>query len=110
MVQYDFLLDDIFHSLADATRRDILARVYQAELTISSLADDYDMSFSAVAKHLNVLEKAKLIIKQKRGKEKVIMANPESIQVAMQHLEAYKRYMNERFDALDELLRKEDGT
>jgi DNA-binding transcriptional ArsR family regulator len=107
MVEYNYELDSIFHSLADATRRDILVRVCKAELSISSLAIDYDMTFSAVAKHLRVLEKAKLIIKQKRGKEKVIMSNPESINEAMRYLEEYKRHANERYAALDDLLREE---
>lgn len=107
MVQYELTLDNIFHSLADTTRRDILTRVYQSELNISALAKDYDMSFSAVAKHLRVLEKAKLVIKQQRGKEKVIMVNPDSISEALKHLESYKRHMHERYVALDNLLREE---
>ena len=65
------------------------------------------MSFSAVAKHLRVLEKAALIMKQRRGKEKVIVANPDSISEAVKHLERYKQHVNERYDALDELLGKE---
>ncbi|MBX6334929.1 winged helix-turn-helix transcriptional regulator [Candidatus Saccharibacteria bacterium] len=105
MVQYNAQsLDLIFHSLADVTRRDILRRVIQSELNISDLAKDYDISFSAVAKHLRVLEKAKLIIKKRRGKEKVIVANPETINEAARQLEQYKRFINQRFDALDELL------
>jgi DNA-binding transcriptional ArsR family regulator len=108
MVQYELLLDSIFQSLADTTRRDILSRVCKSELNISALAKDYDMSFSAVAKHLRVLEKANLIIKQRRGKEKVIVANPDSISEALKHLELYKRHIHERYTALDNLLREED--
>lgn len=107
MVQSILPLDNIFHSLADATRRDILWRVSKKELNISELAHDYNMSFSAVAKHLRVLEKAKLIIKERRGKEKVVVANPDSISHAVKHLERYKQHINERFAALDDLLEKE---
>jgi DNA-binding transcriptional ArsR family regulator len=107
MVEYTYSLDNIFHSLSDVTRRDILARVCRQELTISGLAEDYDMSFSAVAKHLKVLEKAQLIVKRKRGKEKIITANPDCINEATHQLDAYRRYWNERYDALDELLKRE---
>jgi len=107
MVQYELALDGIFHSLADATRRDMLSRVCKSELNISALAQDYNMSFSAVAKHLRVLEKAKLISKQRRGKEKVIVANPDSISEALKHLELYKQRINERYAALDNLLKEE---
>lgn len=109
MVQYEFTLDSIFHSLADATRRDILIRVSKSALTISELAKDYDMSFSAVAKHLRVLEKAKLVIKQRQGKEKIIVANPHSINEALKHLELYKQHMDERYATLDDLLREEEA-
>jgi DNA-binding transcriptional ArsR family regulator len=107
MVQQDFALDSIFHSLADGTRRDILWRVSNQELNISQLATDYDMSFSAVAKHLRVLERAKLIIKRRRGKEKVVVANPEPMSEAMKHLEQYKQFMNERYAVLDDVLGEE---
>jgi len=107
MVQYELTLDNIFHSLADTTRRDILSRVCKNDLNISALAEDYDMSFSAVAKHLRVLEKAKLIIKQQKGKEKIIVANQDSISEALKRLELYKQHINERYTALDNLLKEE---
>lgn len=84
-------------------------RVSKSALNISDLAKEYDMSFSAVAKHLRVLEGAKLIIKQRKGKEKIIVANPDSVNEALKHLEMYKNRINERYAALDELLGKEGG-
>jgi hypothetical protein len=52
----DAELDRVFHALADATRRDIVARVLAGEqASISALAARYAMSFAAVQKHVAVL-------------------------------------------------------
>jgi DNA-binding transcriptional ArsR family regulator len=60
MVEYTPSLDSIFGSLADPTRRDILQRVAGRELTVSQIAEPYDLSLAAVSKHLKILERAKL--------------------------------------------------
>ena len=60
--------DRIFQALADATRREIAARVTAGEYSVSGLAALYTMSFAAVQKHVAVLERASLVTKEKRGK------------------------------------------
>jgi DNA-binding transcriptional ArsR family regulator len=54
-------LDQLFGALADATRRDILARVMDADASVSELAARYEMSFAAVQMHVAVLERARLV-------------------------------------------------
>ena len=66
--------DRLFHALADATRRDILRRSADGELSVSRLADGYPMSFAAVQKHVVVLERAGLVTKERRGREPPKMA------------------------------------
>jgi DNA-binding transcriptional ArsR family regulator len=107
MVEYNFNLDSVFGSLADPTRRDILSRVSQAELTVSEIALPYDLSLAAVSKHLKILEKARLIIKRRRGKQQLVLAAPAAIEEAKDYLESYRQLWEERFDRLDELLSKE---
>jgi len=108
MVEYsnaNLELDALFHSLADGTRRDMLRRVSQKPLTISELADSYTMSFAAIAKHVSVLERAKLVSKQRRGKEQVVSVAPKAIKIAASHLKQYEKLWNERFNRLDTLLK-----
>jgi DNA-binding transcriptional ArsR family regulator len=105
MVEYSAApLDRVFHSLADPTRRDILRRLSGAEHTISELAKPYAMSLAAIAKHINVLDKAGLVIKQRKGKEKMICIVPETIKAAEKHLTEYERIWAARYDALEALL------
>src|SRR3989337_2235568 len=60
-------VDQLFHALADATRRDILRRSVRGEPSVSRLAEDYPMSFAAVQKNVAVLERAGLVTKERRG-------------------------------------------
>lgn len=107
MVEYALNLDEVFGSLADPTRRDILRRVSKRQMTISEIASRYDLTFAAVSKHLKVLEKAKLIIKRRRGKEQLVQIAPQTIKSANEYLEFYRKFWEERLDSLDEFLRKE---
>lgn len=107
MVEQVIDLDSIFHSLADPTRRDILARVARAELSVGELVEKYDMSFAAISKHLNVLEKAKLIIKRREGKKNMVTLAPDALAIADEYLEQYRQLWEHKFDKLDVLL-KED--
>lgn len=107
MVEYALSLDAVFGSLADPTRRDILRRVSRRQMTISEIANRYDLTFAAVSKHLKVLEKAKLIVKRRRGKEQLVRLAPQTLKTADDYLEFYRKFWEERLDSLDELIRKE---
>lgn len=105
MVEYTVQLDSIFASLADPTRRDILARVARTELSISDLVKQYDISFAAVSKHIKVMEHAKLIIKRKEGKKQMISLAPQALVSADEYLEQYRRMWQSRYDKLDALIK-----
>lgn len=111
MVEYktpsDYDLDLVFQALADGTRRDILQRAIERDQAISELADKYNMSFAAVAKHVGVLEKAQLVTKQKEGRQQIVSIKKDTITFARQFLERYQKLWNERFDRLETLLLNE---
>lgn len=107
MVERTMYLDNIFASLADPTRRDILARVAQSELSISELVEKYEMSFAAIAKHLNVLERAKLITKRREGKKQMVTLAPGALKSADEYLEQYRQIWEQKFNKLDSLIKEE---
>lgn len=96
--------DRIFHALADATRRDILARVIHGEQSVSALARRYPMSFAAVQKHVAVLERASLVTKQRRGREQVVHGNPKALARAARLLEAYEQIWRDRVRGIEHIL------
>ena len=99
-------LDAIFMALADTTRRSILARVAQAELSIGDIAQHYSLTFAAVSKHIKVLEKAGLVTKQRRGKEMLVFIVPATMTIAQEQLERYAQLWESRYVKLDSLLRE----
>jgi DNA-binding transcriptional ArsR family regulator len=107
MVEYTLSLDSIFSSLADPTRRDILRRVSNEELSVGEIAKPYPLTFAAVSKHLKVLERAKLIIKRRQGKEQIVQLAPQALADASEYLAWYQQFMEARFDSLENYLNKE---
>lgn len=102
-------IDRVFHALAAATRRDILRRTIEGELSVSALARDYDMSFAAVQKHVAVLEEAGLIIKRAEGRERLVRADPAMIAKARALLTRYEEMWRARIDRLDVPLSQPTG-
>jgi DNA-binding transcriptional ArsR family regulator len=108
MVEYSFSLDNLFSALSDPTRRDILARVARQELAVGEIAEHYHLTFAAVSKHLKVMEKAKLIIKRRRGKQQLVMISPMALKSADDYLEYYRKLWEARLDSLDQYLSQGD--
>jgi DNA-binding transcriptional ArsR family regulator len=108
MVEHNLMptnsLDSVFGSLADATRRDILRLVAGCELSIGEIASHYNLTFAAISKHIKILEKAKLVVKRRRGKEQMVTLAPKAFHDAEEYLRWYQRHMEERFDRLDKFL------
>ncbi|MQA92310.1 MAG: metalloregulator ArsR/SmtB family transcription factor [Gemmatimonas sp.] len=97
----DAEMNRIFRALADATRRDIVARVLTGEQSVSALAARYEMSFAAVQKHVAVLEGAGLVIKRPSGRERFVRGNPERLARARGLLAQLEGLWRDRFSQLD---------
>lgn len=106
MVEYTLQLDNVFHSLSDPIRRDILRRVTKCELTVSEIVRHYDVSFAAISKHLKVLESAKLINKRKEGRKHMVTLAPGALKDVDVYLEQYRQIWQSRHDTLDGLLKE----
>lgn len=104
MVERYANLDSIFGSLADATRRDILQRVADQELSISEIAAHYKLTFAAISKHLKILEQAQLVRKRRDGKQQLVQAAPDALHDATTYMQQYQRLWEARLDRLDDLL------
>ena len=97
-------LDVIFHSLADSTRRDILRRISREELSVTQIAQPYDISMAAVSKHISVLENADLIKRRREGKGYMLGSNPATLQKIDEWMEFYRQYWITSFDKMDSYL------
>jgi DNA-binding transcriptional ArsR family regulator len=106
MVEYTLDIDNVFHSLADPIRRDILEQVAQVELSVGELVAKYDVSFAAISKHLKVLEGARLVYKRKEGRKQMVALRADALREADEYLEQYRQMWQGRHDRLAELLRE----
>ncbi|HWC11945.1 MAG TPA: metalloregulator ArsR/SmtB family transcription factor, partial [Acidimicrobiales bacterium] len=65
-------LSQVFSALADPTRRDIVARLAGADVTVSELAEPYDMTLQAVSKHVKVLEGAGVVSRSRDAQRRPV--------------------------------------
>jgi DNA-binding transcriptional ArsR family regulator len=100
----DETVDELFHALADPTRRDILRRCVAAEPSVSRLAQAYPMSFAAVQKHVAVLERAGLVTKERRGREQLVRTDAGAVGRARHALDLLETTWRGRVDRMSDLL------
>ncbi|MDJ0790446.1 MAG: metalloregulator ArsR/SmtB family transcription factor [Acidimicrobiia bacterium] len=102
-------IDLLFHALADTTRRDIVKRAMAGEHSVSGLARGYAMSFAAVQKHIAVLERAGLVTKTQRGRERLVRTDIAAIDQASRLLDQFEELWRRRVDKMGEILALETG-
>ena len=75
-------MDAVFKALADPTRRSLLDELFKRDgQTLSTLEERLPMTRFGVMKHLRVLEEARLVTTQRRGREKLHFLNPVPIRL-----------------------------
>jgi DNA-binding transcriptional ArsR family regulator len=100
----DATADDLFHALADATRRDILRRCAEGNRSVSRLAEAYPMSFAAVQKHVAVLERAGLVTKERCGREQLVHTDIAAVDRVRQVLDELEQTWVGRAERMSDLL------
>ena len=99
-------LSSVFAALADPTRRAILARLADGDLSVSELGAPFPVSQPAISRHLRVLESAGLISRSRRRTTRLSHLEAQPLLEATAWLARYKAFWDERFDRLDELLKR----
>lgn len=99
-------LSTTFAALADPTRRAILARLMAGEASVNELAEPFAMSLPAVSKHLKVLENAGLIARGREAQWRPCRLEAAPLKDAVDWLERYRRFWEERLDGLGVYLRE----
>lgn len=99
-------LDATFAALSDGTRRAILERLMQGEVRLSDLAEPFEMSQTAVSKHVRVLNNAGLLVVEKRGRTRHCRLNARVMKDASDWLSNYQSFWTQQFDNLAQHLAK----
>jgi DNA-binding transcriptional ArsR family regulator len=86
------MVTDVYHAVADPTRRALLDRLLNGEKAAQELADGFDMSRPAVSKHLRVLREADLVRETRKGRNRVYKLNPKPLREADEWLAQYRQF------------------
>ncbi|WP_231445783.1 ArsR/SmtB family transcription factor [Brevibacterium zhoupengii] len=100
-------LSSLFGALADPTRRAMIDRLREGDLSAGELAEPLTISRSAVSQHLKVLEDAGLITRTKSAQTRIVHLNTEQLTTATGWLLAAHEDWEQRFDNLDQVLAEE---
>jgi DNA-binding transcriptional ArsR family regulator len=103
-------IDRVFHALGDATRRAIMEKLSQGPISVSRLAEPFDMSLAAVVQHLQVLEESGLVQTEKVGRVRTCRIEPAGLTVALQWIGDRRSMWERRLDRLGDLLAGPDET
>jgi DNA-binding transcriptional ArsR family regulator len=99
-------LSTTFAALSDPTRRAILARLIQGEVSVNELAEPFDMSLPAISRHLKVLERAGLISRGRTAQWRPCRLEATPMRDAAGWLEQYRQYWEQSFDRLEGYLKE----
>jgi DNA-binding transcriptional ArsR family regulator len=97
-------LDAVFAALSDPVRRAILTRLRENSVSVGELAQPFDLTLPAISKHLNVLERAKLIRRVKDAQRRQCYLNSEGLAIAADWLEEYRIFWEGQLDSLESFL------
>ena len=82
---------DVFHAIADPTRRAILSLIAIQAMTPNALAEHFDTSRQAVSKHIRILTECQLVKKELSGREIYYHFNPQKMKEIDKWLEPFRQ-------------------
>ena len=95
---------DVFQAIADPTRREIIGLISRQSLNVNSIAEKFDVSRTAVYKHLKILTECGLVIINQQGRERICEARLEKLNEVSDWVEKYRKVWTEKLDSLDAYL------
>jgi DNA-binding transcriptional ArsR family regulator len=104
LIQKDEQLDAVFHALADTTRRRLLDRLSRGPAPVTELAAPFSISLAAISKHLDVLEQAGVVRRQRDGRFQRCYLTPQALDSAGKFIEHYRPFWENSLAQLAEFL------
>ncbi|MFK7992914.1 MAG: ArsR/SmtB family transcription factor [Granulosicoccus sp.] len=97
-------LQSSFRALGDTTRRQILLELKREDLTISEVVDKFDLTRTAVRKHLTILEEGNLITVVPRGKERINRLNHTGLKATADWFNYFDQYWDKALGSLKDTI------
>lgn len=100
-------LDSVFSALADPTRRTILAMLLEDDMAVTDVAQPFQMSLTAISKHLGILAEAGLISRERRGRVIWCKLEPDAMRGASVWMQGFGQFEPIDLDAFERFLEDE---
>jgi DNA-binding transcriptional ArsR family regulator len=108
MVRYS-TLDRTFAALSDPTRRHILDRLAEGPATLGELARPFDITLPGLMKHVRVLEEARLVVTEKKGRTRECRLGSEQLDDAARWIATHRGRWERRLERLEGYLERQRG-
>jgi len=95
-----------FRAIADPTRRAIVSMLARSDMTIGEVADRFDMTRPAIAKHLGVLREGGLISVRVNGRERVHSLEPMALKPLENWIGHFSHFWDEKLGDLKTAIEK----
>ena len=100
---------DVFHAVADPTRRRILDLLAAGERAVMDLVACFRISQPAISQHLRVLREVGLVRIRREGRQRMYSLSPQQLQIIAQWVAHYERFWDQRFENLARYLDRTRG-
>lgn len=97
-------LDTVFAALSDPTRRAILSMLLEDDMAVTDVAEPFQMSLTAISKHLGILAASGLITQEKRGRVKWCKLEPDALKQASVWMQGFGQFEPVNLDAFERFL------
>lgn len=96
---------DVFQAIADPTRREIINMIAYKPLNVNSVAENFDVSRTAIYKHIKILTECGLVTIRQQGRERYCEAKLGGLNEVSQWIEQYRKLWSQRLDSLENYLK-----
>jgi DNA-binding transcriptional ArsR family regulator len=102
--RFHFMRRDVFQAIADPTRREIISLIAHQSLNVNAVAGNFEVSRTAIYKHVKILTECGLIVIKQQGRERFYEAQLEKLHEVSDWVGQYRQFWNARLDALENYL------
>src|SRR6478752_4587665 len=97
--------EDIFIAVSHPTRRKILDRLAGGEMSVTTLAEPFQVTLGALSQHLKILRDVEVVRERRDGRRRIYRLNPAPLREVHQWAAHFEQFWKVRLKNLGETLK-----